>query len=92
MELSGSDSRVENDEDLMPQGIECITRDGIDAELKSCVVRCSSQVDIEARVVLKQRIRRRYLEHVDGDRLALVKTGLLLALPFSRWLRVRRCQ
>src|SRR6478609_6046055 len=79
MELSGSDSRVENDEDLMPQGVECITRDGIDHGLEILwLVQIVRRIDrVEGRVVLKQRIRRRYLEHVDGDLPTLVEDGPL---------------
>src|SRR5436190_5181868 len=80
-ELVGSESLVENDEDLVPQGVHPVTRDGIDHRKEVLLfVEVVGSVDrVDALVLREQRVRRRHLEHVDGDLLALVEDG-----PLSR--------
>src|SRR6266542_6231237 len=78
-ELVGSESLVEDDEDLVPQGVEALTLDGIDhREEVLLVVEVVRGVDrVDGGVVLEQRLRRRHLEHVDGDLFPLVEDGPL---------------
>jgi len=91
-ELVGSESLVEDDEDLVPQGVHPVTRDGIDHRKEVLlfveVVRGVDRVD--ALVVREQRVRRRHLEHVDGDLPPLVEDGPLSRSAVRARLRERR--
>src|SRR6476646_1424630 len=74
-ELVRRDSRIELDEDLVPQGIEVLTRDGAEHGRESLrlvqVIR--NEDDLEARVVREDRGGGTVgqLLDVDGDRLAI---------------------
>src|SRR4051794_21939243 len=78
-ELVGSDPGVEDDEHLVPQGVEPLTLDGIDhREEVLLLVEVVRGVDrVDALIVREHRARRWHLEHVDGDLLPLVEDGPL---------------
>src|SRR6266542_1732079 len=80
-ELVRRESRVENDEDLLPQGIEPVTLDGIDHRSENLLlVQIVRSVDrVDARVVREQRAfgAGRHLFHIDGDLLTIVESGHL---------------
>src|SRR5947207_1571510 len=80
-ELVRRDSRIELDEDLVPQGIEVLTRDGAEHGRESLrlVQVIGNEDGLEARVVREDRGGGivRQLKHVDGDGLTIEESGYL---------------
>ena len=78
-ELVRRDSRIELDEDLVPQGVEVLTRDGAEHGRESLrlvqVIR--NEDGLDARVVREDRGGGfvRQLKHVDGDGVTIEESG-----------------
>src|SRR5258708_32500566 len=93
-ELGRRGSRIELDEDLVPQGIEVLTRDGAEHGRESLrlvqVIR--NEDDLEARGVREDLGGGTVgqLFHVCGDLLTVEESGVLTAHAFWDSLRRRR--